>query len=186
MQWRNSPRGYGAVMRMLHWVSALLVGVAWALGTLGDELPKGRPRELGELIHVSAGELIALFLILRIGWRFIDPPPPAETTPLGRPGDIVAKIVHLALYALLAAVIVVGVVTQFADGEALTALGVFDVPSPWPRDKAFAHNMKEIHEALANGLVILATIHAASALVHHFAFGDRTLRRMLPDISEPR
>jgi cytochrome b561 len=186
MQWRNTQHGYGAAMRMFHWFSALLVGVAWTLGTLGDELPKGRPRELGELIHVSAGEVIALFLILRIGWRFIDPPPPADETPLGRRGEIIAKIVHVALYALLAAVIVAGVVTQFADGDALSALGVFDVPSPWPKDKAFAHDMKEIHEALANALVILATIHAASALVHHLAFGDRTLRRMLPDSSGSR
>jgi cytochrome b561 len=33
---------------------------------------------------------------------------------------------------------------------------------------------------LANGLVVLACLHAAAALVHHWMFRDRTLVRMLP------
>ena len=46
--------------------------------------------------------------------------------------------------------------------------------------------MKEFHETLANGLIILATIHAGAAFVHHFVFRDRTLTRMLPEVSKPR
>jgi cytochrome b561 len=46
--------------------------------------------------------------------------------------------------------------------------------------------MKEIHEALANGLIILAMIHAGSALIHHFVFRDRTLSRMAPSVLRPR
>ena len=38
----------------------------------------------------------------------------------------------------------------------------------------------EVHELLANALLILAGIHAAAALIHHYVFGDRTLVRMLP------
>lgn len=185
MQWRNSPRAYGAAVQIAHWFSVLLVGVAWVLGTVGEDLPNGSARNLGELIHVSAGELIAIFLIVRVGWRVIDPSLPPEPTPLGRLGDLAAKIVHLALYALLAAVVAVGVATQFADGDALSVLGIFDIASPWTKDKTFAHDMKEIHETLANGLIILATLHAGAAFVHHFVFRDRTLRRMLPAASNP-
>jgi cytochrome b561 len=47
-------------------------------------------------------------------------------------------------------------------------------------DKSFAHSLKEVHEFLANLLVILAVFHMAAALVHHIVFGDNTLRRMLP------
>jgi hypothetical protein len=43
-----------------------------------------------------------------------------------------------------------------------------------------AHSVKEVHEILANILVILAVFHMAAALVHHIVFGDNTLRRMLP------
>lgn len=181
MQWRNTQRSYGAAAQVVHWLSVFLVGVAWVLGTVRDYLPRGSARDLGEQIHVSAGELIAILLIFRVGWRLIDPPPPSEPTPLGRWGDLAAKIVHLALYALLAAVVAFGVATQFADGDALSFLGLFDIASPWMKDKNFAHDVEEIHETLANGLVILATIHAGSALAHHFVFGDRTLRRMMPN-----
>jgi cytochrome b561 len=37
-----------------------------------------------------------------------------------------------------------------------------------------------VHEYLANALVILAGLHAAAALTHHWIFHDRTLTRMLP------
>ena len=66
MQLRNSPRRYGAAVQIVHWFSVLLVGVAWVLGTVGEDLPRGRARDLGELIHVSAGELIAILLIFRV------------------------------------------------------------------------------------------------------------------------
>jgi cytochrome b561 len=37
-----------------------------------------------------------------------------------------------------------------------------------------------VHELLANALLILAGIHTAAALMHHYVFRDRTLVRMLP------
>ena len=46
--------------------------------------------------------------------------------------------------------------------------------------RAFARSVKDVHEVLANALAILACLHAAAALVHHWVFRDRTLVRMLP------
>ena len=54
------------------------------------------------------------------------------------------------------------------------------------RDRAFAHSVTEIHEIAANALVIVASFHAAAALVHHFVFRDNTLIRMLPRGKEQR
>jgi cytochrome b561 len=83
---------------------------------------------------------------------------------------------------LLVAVPAFGIALQFARGHALPLFGLGEIPSPWIADKAFAHNIKEAHEVLANVLVILAAFHMAAALVHHFVFGDNTLRRMLPHL----
>ena len=69
---------------------------------------------------------------------------------------------------------------QFARGEALPLYGLLEFPSPWMRDRAFAGSIKEIHETLANTLMILAGLHTSAALVHHWVFWDRTLKRMLP------
>jgi cytochrome b561 len=174
-----APR-YSLTAQLLHWSSALLIGFAWLLGNFGDDLPKGSIRNLGEFIHVSAGELIVALLLVRLVWRAIDPPPPVEATPLGLWADRGGRIVHFVLYALLAAAPIAGVVTLFAGGDGLPLFGVGEIPSPWLKDKAFEHSAKEVHETLANALIILAILHASAALAHHFYFKDRTLKRMLP------
>jgi cytochrome b561 len=94
--------------------------------------------------------------------------------------DPAARIAHYSLYALLVAVPVAGIVLQFARGDALPLFGIAEISSPWLKDRAFAHSVKEVHEVLAHALVILAAIHAAAALIHHWIFRDRTLVRMLP------
>jgi cytochrome b561 len=175
-------RRYNSTAQLLHWGSALLVGCAWVLGSFGDELPKGSIRELGEFLHVSAGQIIIALLLTRLVWRAINPPPPVEATRLGRWADNGGRIMHFVLYALIAAVPIAGVVTLFAGGDSLPLFGLGEIPSPWLKDKAFEHAAKEVHETLANALIILAMLHAGAAFAHHYYFKDRTLKRMLPSI----
>jgi cytochrome b561 len=175
---------YGLVPRFLHWTTVILVIVAWTLGTFGDDLPKGAAQAAGLFVHISAGLLILGTLIARLAWRLADPPPPPEPNEfsrwLGAFADPAARLAHYALYALLIAVPVIGIATQFARGEALPLFGLGEVPSPWIRDRAFARSVMEIHEIAADALVIVASFHAAAALIHHFVFRDNTLIRMLP------
>ena len=186
MQRFNSPTRYGVIAQCLHWTAVALVVLAWTLGVFGDELPKGSSRNLGLYIHTTAGLLVIALTVLRLLWRLADPSPPAEKTPFGEWlfADWIglgAKLAHFKLYVLLVAVPVVGIVLQFARGDALPIFGIAEIASPWARDRAFAGGVKEIHELLAHGLLALAGLHAAAALVHHWVFRDRTLVRMLPN-----
>ena len=72
---------------------------------------------------------------------------------------------------------------QFARGHALPLFGLGEIASPWPADRTFARSVKGVHELLANALIILALLHAAAALAHHWFLRDRTLRRMLPGVA---
>lgn len=175
---------YGLVARLLHWTTVILVIIAWTLGTFGDDLPEGTARAAGLFVHISAGLLILGALIARLAWRLADPPPPPEPNEfggwLGAFADPAARLAHYALYALLIAVPVAGIIAQFARGEALPLFGIGEIPSPWIRDRAFAHTAMELHEIAANALVIIASFHAVAALIHHFVFRDNTLNRMLP------
>jgi cytochrome b561 len=175
---------YGSAPRLLHWLTVILVIVAWTLGTFGDDLPKGAARDTGLFIHISAGLLILTALVLRLVWRAAEPPPSPEPNEFGRWlgafADPAARLAHYTLYALLIAVPIAGIVAQFARGSALPLFGIAEIPSPWIRDRAFAHNVTEVHEILAHALVIVACFHAAAALIHHFVFRDNTLIRMLP------
>jgi len=180
MRLRNSPDGYGAISQSLHWLTVGLVVLAWALGTFDDALPKGAARATGLFVHISAGVAILALLVARVLWRLADRPPPPEPTVLGVWLDWAGRLAHYALYALLIAAPVAGIVLQFARGDALPLFGVSEIPSPWIADRTFARSVKEVHEVLANALVILASLHAAAALVHHLILRDRTLVRMLP------
>jgi cytochrome b561 len=175
---------YGLAPRFLHWLTVILVLVAWTLGTFGDDLPKGAARDTGLSVHISAGLLILMALVVRLAWRAAEPPPPPEPNEFGRWlgafADPAARLAQYMLYALLIAVPIAGILAQFARGNALPLFGLGEIASPWIRDRAFAHNVTEIHEILANALVIVASFHAAAALVHHFVFRDNTLIRMLP------
>jgi cytochrome b561 len=185
MQFFNTPTRYGVISQGLHWTAVALVVVAWTLGILGDELPRGPSRALGLYVHTTAGLLIIALTILRLLWRLVDPSPPAENTRFGEWlfADWIglgAKLAHIGLYVLLVAVPVAGIVLQFARGDSLPIFGIVEVASPWARDRAFAGGVKEVHELLAHGLLALAGLHAAAALVHHWVFRDHTLTRMLP------
>jgi cytochrome b561 len=180
MQLRNSARGYGAISLSLHWLTAGFIALAWLLGTFGDDLPRGAARSTGLLVHIGAGLAIIALVALRIAWRLIDPPPPLEPTRFGHWVEIVARLGHLALYGLLIALPVVGVLLQFARGDALPVFGIIDITSPWVKDRNLAESLKDVHEMLANLLMIVAGVHVAAALAHHWLLGDRTLARMLP------
>ena len=185
MQIFNSPTRYGAIAQSMHWFVVVLVILAWVLGVSDDLLPKGPARAAGLYIHITAGLLVIVLTLVRLLWRTADPSPPAERTEFGDWSfagwmDLGARLAHFGLYVLLVAVPLVGIAVQFAKGNALPVFGLFDIASPWSADRAFARNLKGIHELLAHGLLALAALHAAAALVHHWVFGDRTLTRMLP------
>lgn len=180
MQLGNTPERYGAIPQILHWAVAVLVLVAWALGTFDDVLPRGAARAAGLAVHMSAGLAVIALVVLRLLWRVGDPPPPPAETSLGAWLERAGVLAHYALYVLLIAAPLAGIGVRFAGGEALPVFGLFDIASPWPADRAFTRIFKEMHEVLANGLVILAGLHMAAALFHHWVLRDDTLRRMLP------
>ena len=136
-------------------------------------------------VHNSAGLAVIAILVLRLFWRFANQVPRLEHTIFGVLLDRLGRLTHYVLYALLIAAPISGIVLQFARGDALPIFGLAEIASPWTVDRAFARNVKEVHELMANALVILAALHAAAALVHHWVLRDRTLVRMLPRFWQP-
>ncbi|HLZ01054.1 MAG TPA: cytochrome b [Bradyrhizobium sp.] len=175
---------YGPVAKTLHWITVLLVVIAWTLGMFGEEFSEESAQQSGLLTHIWIGLAILVIAVVRIPWRIANPPPKIVHTEFGRWlvewTDPASRLMHYLLYGLLVVVPAFGISLQFAQGHSLPLFGLSEIPSPWLADKAFAHSIKEVHEVLANVLVIQAVFHMTAALVHHFVFGDNTLRRMLP------
>jgi cytochrome b561 len=181
MQVRNSAERYGFVTQTIHWLTVVLVLAAWASGMFGEDLLKDVIGERAILsLHLYAGLSVVVLLVLRLAWQIGNPTPLPEPTPLGVWGDRIAKLTHAIIYILLIAVPITGIAAQFARGRALPVFGLFEISSPWTPDRAFIRSVTEVHETIANVLLVVALLHAGAALFHHWVLRDRTLDRMLP------
>jgi len=48
------------------------------------------------------------------------------------------------------------------------------------------HSIGKLHETVANAILLVAALHAAAALFHHYVLRDSTLRHMLPRFRKDR
>jgi len=87
---------------------------------------------------------------------------------------------HVALYLLMLAVPVCGILFTWAGNHPLSVWGLLEIPAPTWIDPDWRDTFRSAHELCANALLWLVGLHAAAALVHHYVFKDGLLDRMLP------
>jgi cytochrome b561 len=169
---------YDAVAIFLHWATALLVVVQFAMANLWDSFDK--PARQGmESIHVSLGVLLTAVVLARIVWRLI----PGHQRPAIVSGwvQLASKAVHYLLYLLLAAQAGLGFGWRWAQGHPVEFFGLFGIPGPYGElGRPTRHVFHDLHVNVAWAIVIIAGLHALAALHHHYFLRDRVLERMLP------
>lgn len=170
---------YSVTMRVLHWLSALLIIGLFAVGlwmrslSYYDSLYQILP-----FWHKSVGFLLLALVLLRLVVRFsssLPPPLPSHQTWERR----LAHLTHWLLYGLLLVMFVSGYLIATADDRPATFFGWFDIPVLF---SAFANQEDVagfIHEYAAFSLIGLAILHGLAAFKHHFLDKDVTLKRML-------
>jgi len=169
---------YDNVSISLHWSTALLVIVQFALGQTWDWFAKPT-RQVMESTHVSLGMLLAAVIVARLIWRLM---PGHEVTEITS-GWIrtASRSVHLLLYALLIGEVVLGFGWRWAQGHSVDFFGLFAIPGPYGQlDRPARGLLKELHEWGAWIIISVAGVHALGALYHHYVLKDRVLARMLP------
>lgn len=158
----------------LHWATAILVLTLWVMGQTAGLFPHGPLRSGYQALHVSLGFVFVAVLLARILWRGSGGTrlPAADSGVL----QIVSKMTHYLLYALLLVVAGLGVINAFVRGYSL--FGIVHLPQIGNRE--WREPITELHELAANGLLAVALVHASAALAHHYIWHDRVLERMLP------
>jgi len=175
---------YDNVAVALHWTTALLVVVQFALAETWDYFAKPTQHTMQSL-HVSLGVLLTAVILARVAWRLI---PGHQISPLDAGwARIASKGVQYVLYLLLAAQVVTGFLFRWAQGHPVSFFGLFAIPNPFDAfDKATRREFREIHEWIGWTIIVLAFAHALAALYHHYVLKDRVLMRMLPGDGERR
>lgn len=179
MQLRNTPNGYGAIAKLLHWGIVALIIAQYVLAETADEMADG-PDKL-EMIgrHKSVGMLILLLAVARIGWKMANRGLP-QPVPMARTQQIAAAAGHGILYLLLLALPLSGWIMSSAAGYPPTFFGLFELPSLVGASEDLEEVFHEVHEVLFSALVVVAVLHALAAVFHHVWMKDDSLRRMLP------
>ncbi|MGH8268755.1 MAG: cytochrome b [Steroidobacteraceae bacterium] len=172
----GTPARYDGLSILLHWITAALVVALWCLGQTIDWFPKGGPKIDARSTHFLLGITLGVVLVARVAWRASAGRslPLADKDWLG----ITAKAVHYGLYFLVAATVVLGIFNAWQRGDVV--YNVFTIPKMIPGDLALKHTLEALHGDFADVVLIVAGLHAAAALVHHYLLRDSVLRRMLP------
>ena len=178
MSLRNSPTRYGALSIALHWVMLLLIAAVYACIELRGNFPKGSGiREGLKTWHFMLGLSVLVLVLVRLVVRLTDTAPGIEPEPPKWQNQF-AKLMHLALYALMIGMPIMGWFVLSAQGKAIAFFGL-QLPSLVGESKSIAEWAKELHEAGGTIGYFLIGAHAAAALFHHYVVRDDTLRRML-------
>jgi cytochrome b561 len=171
---------YGLVAQAFHWSTVVLVATAYLVSPgSSEQRVYSIASDFTRHIHETTGMLIFVIVLARIFWRTIDAAP--EAPPMEPWMKYLAKLAHLALYALLITLPLTAIVGAWLEGHPLTHLDVEDFGPLLPQVSDIGQAVSYVHTILGNVIIWAAGLHAVAALFHHFVLRDHVLTSMLPD-----
>jgi cytochrome b561 len=168
---------YHPLLAGLHWLLALLIVAALALGYFFlAPMADSDPRKIGVLeAHMAGGMLILALMIVRLVVRLLTARPAAAAS--GHPRlDRLARAVHTGFYLLVLLMAATGLATAISAG--LNEIVFQRSGAPLPRSFA-AYPTFVAHGWIAALLAAGIALHVLAALYHQLVRRDHLLRRML-------
>ena len=179
MNFRNTPRSWGAISKALHWLIALLIINQWVIASRADNLPLGTAKLQAIAWHKSFGMTIFALAIIRLVWRWMNPVPTLDGVTRTWERRL-ATFSHVMLYGLIFAMPLSGWLMSSARNFPVSWFGLYQFPDLVAANKPLYEFMHDLHGALFNALACVALLHIAGALKHHFIDKNDVLKRMLP------
>ena len=174
----SNPSAYTRTAIWLHWLLALMIVGAFAVGLYMTSLPFSPQRIKLYNWHKWAGVLILTLSAARLLWRLTHRPPAPLPMPAWQQRS--AHAAHMALYVLFFAVPLVGWAYSSAAGFPVVLFGVLPLPDFVPVDRELSEAIKPFHGWLAYALAAVVALHVVAALKHHLIDRDATLSRLRP------
>jgi cytochrome b561 len=179
MTFRNTKSSWGSVSKAFHWLVVLLIVNQWWIAERADNLPLGMAKIQALAWHKSFGLTILMLAVLRLVWRLMNPVP--DLTAESRPWErALARLSHFLLYGLIFALPVSGWLMSSARNFPVSWFKLFQFPDLVAPNEQLFQQMRALHHLLFSALVVVALLHIAGALKHHFIDRNDVLKRMLP------
>lgn len=168
------------LIRIMHWVMALLILGMIGCGWYMADLPKDDPLK-GQLVglHKSFGTLLLIMFFVRVLCRIVVTVPPLpETIPLIE--RALARVGHMMLYVFIGIVPLSGYAMSNMHGYEVSLFGLA-MPKLFPTNKDLAGLVHEAHELLPYALLVIVILHVSAVIRHRFFDkpGNDVLGRML-------
>ena len=162
----------------LHWLTVLCVVAAATFILTRDEVDGKAVRQWLLEGHRHFGLFVLLLFFARVVIRIRLGKLPHDNQ-ASRVVRILAGLTHIALYALLIGLPLLGWALSSAEGKPVHFLGL-TLPALVSADEDLADTLQAWHLNAAWVLLGLVSLHVAAALWHHFVLRDGVLRMMLP------
>ena len=159
--------------RIFHWISAALLLVTWSMILLYEYL--GSNSYIG--YHKAFGISLLCWMIARVINRlFTKAPPPI---PMPKWQSLASKLSHFALYAILIAMPMAGLLMSVYGGRPVDIFGLFQIPVFVTPDRTLARFYNDLHVDIIWTMIIGFTVlHIVAALYHQFVKKDNLIARM--------
>lgn len=180
------PEDYTRTAIALHWVMALLIVCAFALGWVMTGIPGITPNKLRYYAwHKWIGVTIFGLAVLRVAWSATHRAP-ALPPGMSRWQRAAAQGAHVLLYFLMFAVPITGYLFSCAANVPVVYLELVRLPMLIGPDPVLKPILRLVHVALNYTLSALVAVHVAAALKHHWLDRDGLLARMIPVLRRGR
>jgi cytochrome b561 len=173
----NAPRRhFSAPSRLVHWTMAVLI-IAMLFVGVGMVSTVSRLHLVLLALHRPLGIAILVLVIVRVALRLAygAPPLPGDMPGWQRAG---AHASHLALYALMAAMPLIGWAMLSAGGYPVAMFGSVHLPPIAPHNVALYAVLRAAHSWLAFALFAVVLMHLGAALFHAWIRRDGVFASM--------
>lgn len=165
---------YHPLLVVLHWILAMLVIAALALGALVmAKIPNSDPMKVEALrSHMFGGTLILVLMLARLVLRLRTEHPAAASA--GHPLlDRIAWVSHRLLYVAAIGMPVSGLILALQSRLPWILFGGGKLPADF-----WIYSFRTVHYVFSRLLMVLIALHIAGALYHTLLLRDGLLGRM--------
>lgn len=173
----NTVNRYSSIIIGLHWFMFVLLIAVFATIEMRSLFPRGSdPRELVKALHFMLGIVVLLLVVVRLGVRLSSPTPAIVPAPRFIE-NLLAKIMHIALYAFMIFMPIAGWIILSAEGHGVPFFGL-ELPPLIDKNEAVAEQVEELHKLVGEIGYYLIGLHVLAGLFHHYVKRDNTLKRI--------